>query len=322
MRRFWALARSATLEALAEPLSAILFLVALLAVYLLPVFHLHQFGDPARLPRECGFSALLVFGLAFATSAAVHAIGRELESGTAAAALARPVPRPLFFCAKAAGVFAAFALFLLAIAGASLLSVITAQMGRTLEHDDAMFWGPGIVAGVGGTVLAYVLAALGNWILRTRFCVGACLLMTVAQPLALVCVRAYLLLTKAQYKELVSVLNANQLPMPWAVPWAILPALCVLALGCTVFVVMAGALAVRLKPAAVAAFLTVAVLLSFFYPLPAIIPDINRFWLVDAFVAGGSVSSGDLCAAAGAGLLLIAFWLVVGSVLLARREIP
>ena len=103
MRRFWALARSAALEALAEPLSAILFLVALLAVQLLPVFHLHQFGDPARLPRECGFSALLVFGLVFATSAAVHAIGRELESGTAAAALARPVPRPLFFCAKVAG---------------------------------------------------------------------------------------------------------------------------------------------------------------------------------------------------------------------------
>ncbi len=301
MRRFWALARSATLEALAEPLSAILFFVALLAVYLLPVFHLHQFGDPARLPRECGFSALLVFGLVFATSAVVHAIGRELESGTAAAALARPVPRPLFFCAKAAGVFGAFALFLLAIAGALLLSVVTAQMGRVLVRDDALFWGPGIVAGVGGTMLAYVLAALGNWILRTRFCVGACLLMTVAQPLALL-----------------SVLPLNKAP----VQWNILPALGVLALGCMVFVAMAGALAVRLKPAAIAAFLTVAVLLSFFYPLPAFIPDLNRFWLVDAFSAGGSVPTDDLCAAAGAGLLLVAFWLAVGSLLLARREIP
>ena len=100
MRRFWALARSAALEALAEPLSAILFLIALLAVHLLPVFHLHQFDEPGRLSRECGFSALLMFGLAFATAAAVHSIGRELESGTAAAALARPVPRALFFCAK------------------------------------------------------------------------------------------------------------------------------------------------------------------------------------------------------------------------------
>ncbi len=301
MRRFWALARSAALEALAEPLSAILFLVALLAVYLLPVFHLHQFGVPGRLPRECGFSALLVFGLVFATSAAVHAIGREIESGTAAAALARPVPRPLFFCAKVFGVLIALALFLLAVSGATLLSVVTSQMGRVLVHDDTLFWGPGVVAGVGGTVLAYVLAALGNWILRTRFCVGACLLMTVAQPLALL-----------------SVLPLSKAP----VQWSLLPALGVLALGCAVFVAMAAALAVRLKPAFVAAFMTVAVLLSFVYPLRAVMPDINRFWLVDAFAAGGSVRTETLCAAAGAGLLLTAFWLVAGSALLARREIP
>lgn len=301
MRRFWALARSAALEALAEPLSAILFLVALLAVYLLPVFHLHQFGDPARLPRECGFSALLVFGLVFATSAAVHAIGRELESGTAAAALARPVPRPLFFCAKVAGVFAAFALFLLAVAGATLLSVVTAQMGRAVAHGGILSWGLGLAAGVGGTLLAFALAAVGNGVLRTRFCVGACLLMAIAQPVAFA-----------------SVLHWNQSP----VPWSLLPALGTLALGCSVFVAMAGALAVCLKPAAVATLLTVAVLLSFTKPLRAVMPDINRFWLVDAFTAGGAVQTGDISAIAGAGALLVVFWLVAGSALLARREIP
>ena len=157
MRRFWALARSAALEALAEPLSAILFLIALLAVHLLPVFHLHQFGEPGRLSRECGFSALLMFGLAFATAAAVHSVGRELESGTAAAALARPVPRALFFCAKVSGVLLAFVLFMLAVAGAMLLSVVTAQMGRmATAHGDALSltWGPGLAAGVGGTARA------------------------------------------------------------------------------------------------------------------------------------------------------------------------
>ena len=301
MRRFVALARSAALEALAEPLSAILFLVALLAVHLLPVFHLHQFGEPGRLSRECGFSALLMFGLAFATAAAVHAVGRELESGTAAAALARPVPRPLFFCAKIAGVLVAFALFLLAVAGAMLLSVVTAQMGRMVSQGDTLTWGPGLAAGVGGTLLAFALAALGNWFLRTRFCVGACLLMTVAQPAALV-----------------SMLYLNRSP----VPWSLLPALGVLALACAAFVAMAGAFAVLLKPAAVAASLTVAVLLSFTSPLRAVMPDINRFWLVDAFAGGGGVPAADLFAAAGAGVLLIAFWLVAGSALLVRREIP
>ena len=301
MRRFWALARSAALEALAEPLSAILFLVALLAVHLLPVFHLHQFGEPGRLSRECGFSALLMFGLAFATAAAVHAVGRELESGTAAAALARPVPRPLFFCAKVTGVLLAFVLFMLAVAGAMLLSVVTAQMGRMAVHGDAFTWGPGLAAGVGGTLLAFALAALGNWFLRTRFCVGACLLLAVAQPLALV-----------------AVLFFNQSP----VPWSLLPALGVLALSCAAFVAMAGAFAVCLKPAVVAALLTVVVLLSFVCPLRAVMPDINRFWLVDAFAGGGTVQAAELVATAGAGVLLVVFWLIAGSVLLARREIP
>ncbi len=301
MRRFWALARSAALEALAEPLSAILFLVALLAVHLLPVFHLHQFGEAGRLSRECGFSALLVFGLVFATSAAVHAIGRELESGTAAAALARPVPRSMFFCAKVAGVLAAFALFLLSVAGATLLSVVTSQMGRIVTQGDVLVWGPGVAAGAGGTLLAFALAALGNGILRTRFCVGACLLMALAQPVTLA-----------------GILFFNHSP----VPWTLLPALGVLALGCSVFVVMAGALAVCLKPAAVSALMTVAVLLSFVRPLRAVMPDINRFWLVDAFTSGGTIPARELCAAAGAGALLVAFWLVVGSALLARREIP
>ena len=301
MRRFWALARSAALEALAEPLSAILFLVALLAVHLLPAFHLHQFGEPGRLSRECGFSALLVFGLVFATSAAVHSVGRELESGTAATALARPVPRSLFFCAKVAGVLAAFALFLLAVAGATLLSIVTSEMGRIVTQGDVVAWGPGIAAGAGGTLAAFALAALGNAFLRTRFCVGACLLTALAQPVALA-----------------GVLFLSHSP----VPWNLLPALAVLALGCAAFVAMAGAFAVCLKPAAVSAVLTVAVLLAFISPLRAVMPDINRFWLVDAFAGGGAPAPADLCAAAGAGALLVAFWLAAGSFLLARREIP
>ena len=246
---------------------------------------------------------MLIFGLAFATAAAVHSIGRELESGTAAAALARPVPRALFFCAKVSGVLLAFALFMIAIAGAMLLSVVTAQMGRmAAAHGDvlALTWGPGLAAGVGGTLLAFALAALGNWFLRTRFCVGACLLMAVAQPLALA-----------------SMLPLNQSP----VPWPLLPALGVLALACAVFVAMASAFAVCLKPAVVAALLTVVVLLSFVCPLRAVMPDINRFWLVDAFAVGGTVPLADIFPTAGAGVLLFAFWLVIGSVLLARREI-
>jgi hypothetical protein len=84
---------------------------------------------------------------------------------------------------------------------------------------------------------------------------------------------------------------------------------------------MAGACAVRLKPAAVAAVLSVAVALSFLKPVRAVLPDIHRFWLVDAFAGGGTTAAGDMLSAVAAGVLLIAFWLVAGSALLMRREI-
>ena len=56
--------------------------------------------------------------------------------------------------------------------------------------------------------------------------------------------------------------------------------------------------------------------------LRAVMPDINRFWLVDAFAGGGTVPAAELFATAGAGVLLVVFWLIAGSVMLARREIP
>ena len=300
MRRFCMIVRSAALEALAEPLSAILFLVALLAVHLLPSFHFHQFGEAGRLPRECGFSALLVFGLAFATSAAVRAVGRELESGTAAMVLSRPVPRPLFLCAKVAGVFVALVLFWLAVACATLLSVASSEMGRLVTDGGVCVWGPGIAAGSGFTVLALVLAALANWARRARFCVSACILLAAAQPVALLSITR---LCKVRFE------------------WEVVPAMGVLVIGCAALVAMAGACAVRLKPAVVATVLAVAVALSFLMPVRAVLPDIHRFWLVDAFAGGGAPTAREMLSAAAAGVLLTAFWLVAGSALLARREI-
>ena len=312
MRRFLALARSATLEALAEPLSAILFLVALSTVHLAPAFHYHQFGEPGRLARECGFSALLVFGLVFATSAAVRAIGGEIASGTAAVALARPVPRGLFFCAKIAGVAASFGLFLVAVAAATVLATYSSAVGAVLselaEITTTNVWTPGLASGIGFTLGGFILAALLNRFIRARFCVSACLILAVVQPLAL------LLVLPFGYGGLrATVLN---------MPWNIVPALGVLACGCCVFITLSGALAVRLKPAPTAALVAGSVLLSFVWPVRAVLPEINRFWLVDRLAGGGALPWGEAGMAMAAAACLVAFWLVAGSLLLQRRELP
>ena len=69
MRRFTAIARTAAIETMSQPLSAILFPVAVLAIHLLPAFQYHRFGAAGRLARETGLSALFVFGLFFAVPA-------------------------------------------------------------------------------------------------------------------------------------------------------------------------------------------------------------------------------------------------------------
>lgn len=312
MRRFIALARSATLEALAEPLSAILFLVALSTVHLAPVFHYHQFGEAGRLARECGFSALLVFGLVFATAAAVRAVGGEITAGTAAAALARPVSRSLFFCAKVAGVVAAFLLFLVAVAAATVLATYSSAIGALLadicEAPQSRIWTPGLAFGFGLTLGAFILAAMLNRFRRSRFCFTACVLMALAQPLAL--------LASLPFGQGGTELTAM------AMPWNIVPALGVLACGCCVFIAFAGALSVRLKPAPTAALVAGAVLISFVWPIRALWPEINRFWLVDRLAGGGALPWGEAGAAVAASVCLMAFWLVAGSMLLQRRELP
>ncbi len=301
MRRFRALVRSALLEALAEPLSTVLFLVALLAIPLLPVFHCHQFGEAGRLPRECGFSALLVFGVVFATSSAVRVIGGELSSGTASAALARDVSRPLFFCAKIVGVLEAFALFVVAVGLSTLASVATAEMGEVQERLGHLhLWMPGIASATVLTLVGLATAAALNRFFRMRFCVTACLSLSIAQlpSLGLIAVTA-------------------EVP----IRLAILPALGVLAMGCCVFIVLSGALAVRLPPAAVTTGVALAAVSSFVWPIRAVLPDIQRFWLVDAFAYGGAPTGGQLAVPLVAGVLLVAFWMAVGSILLERREI-
>lgn len=305
IRRFGVLVKSALLESLSQPLSTVLFLVATVTIHLVPTFHYHQFGEPGRLARECGFSALLVFGLAFATSAAVQLIVREFTLGTAAVALARPIPRSLFFIGKCVGVLAAFAIFCAAVAAATALSV---EGGRHMAqylagHADSTVWAPGLALGVGGTLVAFILAGFANRFLHVRFCVTACVLVALAQPLALVAACA---LVGTEFL---------------AGAWQLTLALAVLAAGCAVFIVCAAALAVRIKPAAVTALMFALVLLAFLKPLTFLVPRLTAFWLSDALANGGSLAAAQVVAPLTVAGLLVVAWLAVGALMLEGKEV-
>ena len=71
LRAVRALAGASCREATADPASSLLLMTAVAAVHLAPAFQFHRLGEPGRLARDGGLSALLVFGGVFASVAAV-----------------------------------------------------------------------------------------------------------------------------------------------------------------------------------------------------------------------------------------------------------
>jgi hypothetical protein len=313
MRRFLALAHASAMEALSEPLSCVLFFVAALTVHLAPVFHYHQFGEATRLPLECGLSALFVFGLVFASSAACKTIGRELDSGTASVALVRPLSRSLFFLSKLSGVFFALGLFFVSIIFATMLSCKTSAIGAELAMLDGVtrLWPIGIRFGICLTILGFCAAAFLNRFFRMRFCFSSCVLVSLVQIIAYV-------LTSFVKLDLphghIHGYDASALLQPFFVMF----------LCCTAFISMTGALSVRFKTSFVACGVSLGVLLSFLSVplaksvpmlgavLSAILPNTGMFWMP---------SSGDIFALALSGFAITVFWMTLGCMLIRGKEI-
>ena len=157
--QFHALARHAALEAVRRPVFLLVSLSVLAGIVLLPLLLNYTLGDSARIIRDSALALYFTGGLLLAATAAGESMARELRRGTAAAILAKPVPRHLFFLAKAAGIAFALLLFALAALAATLLAV------RAGAGDLRLDWaaeGPALAA----LLLAPALA--GAWNHRTR----------------------------------------------------------------------------------------------------------------------------------------------------------
>ena len=291
MRRFLSITRTAAIETMSQPLSAILFPVAMLAVHLLPAMQYHRFGAPGRLARETGLSALFVFGLIFAVPAAVRAVGRELETGTAAAALALGVPRALYLSARLTGVLAVFGLFFCGVFSAASLSSYSCIKAESIFTGEgvARVWGPSFAAGMAGGILAFAGAAFLNRFLNSRFCMWTCMLAVALQLPGL------------------AMLDS---PAPML---TMAPAFFALASACVAYVVMAGALATRLKANGVSACLVVAVAAGFLAPVKFLVPDMRVFWLAEGETAA--------LMPVAAGALLTMLWLLIGCISFERKEL-
>ena len=157
--QFLAIARLAAIEAIRRPVFLLVSLACLAGIVLMPLLLNYTLGDSARIIRDSALALYFVGGLLLAAHAAGEALARELRRGTAAAILAKPVSRAVFFLAKAAGVAAAIFLFTVAALAAALLAV------RAGADDLRLDWAAALPA-----LLALVLAPAlaGAWNHRTR----------------------------------------------------------------------------------------------------------------------------------------------------------
>lgn len=176
MRRFRSIVKITALEVLSEPLTLLVSLVALALAVLAPVFHYHQFGEPTRMARDAGLSAILTGGCVLAIFGAIRAFRREIESGTFEMALSHSISRGFYFLAKTVGVALALIFVALVVFGVLVTIVIGAAVGGQLAEETgslARVWGPSVVAGVAVLVLPLALGALFNRFGRFRFILTA-----------------------------------------------------------------------------------------------------------------------------------------------------
>ena len=180
MRRPLSIVKATALEVLSEPLTLLTTLVALALTVLTPTWHFHQFGEPTRMAREAGFSAVLVLGVVLSSFCAIRSFRREMESGTCEMALAHAVSARCFFLSKAAGVAVAVCLVMTTLFFASSVVVMgAAEGGRVADETGALarVWGPAIAVGVATMVVPLVAAAFLNRFARKRFILSSLVLM-------------------------------------------------------------------------------------------------------------------------------------------------
>jgi len=176
MRRAYAIITTTALEILSEPLVFLVQASALALAVLAPWMHYHEFGEPSRMARDAGVSALMLGGLTVAAFGALKSMRRELETQTAMSVLALPVSRRQFFLSKAAGVAVAYLFFVTTVSLVSLTVVRGSVIGGEIaarEGGLTRIYGPYFVLALAAVVVPFVYGALADRLFRKRFVLHA-----------------------------------------------------------------------------------------------------------------------------------------------------
>lgn len=295
LRAFWALGVLTALDIVRQPIVLVLTLTSLVATTLVPVVHLHGFGEEGKLARDGGLAFHLSFGGFLAAYSAASVLRREVRCGTAAGILSKPVSRDLFFLAKLAGLLGVLLAFSVAATIATLLAERVAE--RFVEtptwagylRDDAT-----AVRFLGALTAALLVAAALNYARRRPF-------LSVAYPAVVVAALATAVVSALFDRW------GRWAPFDFRVELRLLPAAALVTLALVVLASAALAFSTRLDPGVT--ILLCAALLGLGLAvdglaerlagagglgtwLLALVPNGQHFWRCDALDGGGRISWG------------------------------
>lgn len=314
--QFLAIARLSAIEAIRRPVFLLVALAGIAGIVLMPLLLNYTLGDSARIIRDSALALTFVGGLLLAATAAGESLSRELRRGTAATILAKPVPRAVFFLAKAAGVWAAVLLFSLAALAATLLAM---RAGASDLRIDWLAEGPALLA------LALAPSIAGAWNHRTRrpFTSAAFFLLLGLLLLALA--------VSAGFPT-----PPDPLAFPNNFPWPILRVGLLLVFCLGMVAALATALATRLSITPVlllcAGFFLFGLMGDYLLgphlgtsfsarAAYAILPNVQAFWLLDALDAAAPVPVSYLALAAAYAAAWSAAALALGAAAFQKLEI-
>lgn len=276
-KQFFALSGLTALEALRQPVCLVLTLTTLAFIGVLPALLTHTLGEPDRLIRDSALALHFVCGLVLGCYAACATLSREINRGTAASILAKPVGRTTFFLAKYMGIALVMLIF------STLITLATVMSTRTVsEPYELDLWS---LAGLLLPVLIAVAAAgLVNYVLRKPFVSSAFFLLLPLLALSFLGVGFI-------------DAHGDLAPLRSSYTWAIVPASGLIAMAVLVIAAVAVALATRLDvvPTLVicSVLLLVGLMSDYLFGQAAdtsivadiayrIVPNWQHFWAADA----------------------------------------
>ncbi len=322
-QQLFVIARTTALEGLQQPICLLLTLTATTFIGLGPLVQLHHFGEAGRVARDSGLAFTLSFGLMIVGFTAGFTVADEIRRGTAAAALAKPVPRGIFLAGKWLGVVLVLLACCTATTLATLLAERTAErfveteayVGATIDR----YSGIGALLAIGGALL---LAAALNFFYRVRFGLAVLLGLLGAQGLVILAC-GWIDRTGATLARFSLQLNPR-----------VLPAAALIVLLLCLCAAFATALSTRLRTPSTLCALVGLVFFGFLSDglrersagiasrvLYTIIPDVQHFWMADALASTGTIPPAYLLAALRYTLLCCLLWLGLGTWCLRSRDI-